>query len=137
MKFQYPKHIQSMARLREDLAFAASALALPGPELRQIRVIAEELFSRMVKEDEGAGAEEEVTLVLERAEASIRLEMAHRGRAHNPLQRNEPHRPDPLMQEESGMGMALIDAFADHLEYRYEKGVNRVWIRKDIRSKTA
>lgn len=112
-------------------------MALPGPELRQIQVIAEELFSRMVQEDEGTGGQEEVTMVLERADASIRLEMAHPGRARNPLQRNEQDRPDPLMQEESGMGLALIDAFADHLEYRYEKRVNRVWIRKDIRSKSA
>jgi anti-sigma regulatory factor (Ser/Thr protein kinase) len=134
MKFQYPMHIQSIARLRVDLEAAARKLALPSPELRQIRLIAEELFSRLVHRghwDQG----EELVLVLDREGSSIGLEMAHPGTAYNPLETDEHHHSDPLLQEEAGMGLALIEAFADHLEYRYDQGMNRVRIRKDIRSK--
>lgn len=111
--------------------------SLPGSELRQILLIIEELFSNVTRyayQDVKNRMEHQVGIRLWMSDNSVTLEMVDDGIPFNPMDYNPGFQPDPASLDEGGMGLTLIKAFADSINYQREAHENRLVIRKDIKS---
>lgn len=133
---QYPTVIQSISIIRDDLKDYAETANIPDSELRQITLVIEELFSKIVKfafeDDENHLLE----LALERMEKEILIEMKDDGDAFNPLEYNAKQENNPAYIEDGGMDLSLIRAFCDSIRYLRENSQNIVLIRKSIRGQS-
>jgi anti-sigma regulatory factor (Ser/Thr protein kinase) len=135
-KFLYPSLVQSISSIRSDLKNLADTWQIPGPELKQITIIVEELFSKIVQvafEDNG---DQLLEISLTKTETDIIIEMIDEGPPFNPIEYNLDQDFDPVLTDEGAMGLSLIKAFSDSLQYTREKGRNILLIQKIIRSQT-
>ncbi len=64
------------------------------------------------------------------------IEIIDEGPPYNPLEYNPDQDFDPVLSDEGGMGLSLIKAFSDSLQYTREEGRNILLIQKIIRSQT-
>ena len=64
----------------------------------------------------------------------ISIEMVDDGIPFNPMEYNPTYQSDPAAVDDGGMGLTLIKAFADSIEYSRVGQNNRLFIRKFIRS---
>jgi anti-sigma regulatory factor (Ser/Thr protein kinase) len=134
-KYHYPAAIQSIPHIRKDMDRWALESSVPASESRQLRVIVEELFSRLISGRNGQ-VPEKVSLSLQHEDHQIRLHLECPGPAFNPLQERAEHPFDPLRGDEGGMGLALVQTFADHMQYVRRENLNSLQIVKKIRSHT-
>jgi anti-sigma regulatory factor (Ser/Thr protein kinase) len=135
-KFEYPSLVQSISSIRSDLKSLADTWKIPAPELKQITMIVEELFSKIVQvafEDDG---DQLLEISLTKTETDIIIEMIDVGPPYNPLEFNPDQDFDPVLTDEGAMGLSLIKAFSDSLQYTREEGRNILLIQKIIRSQT-
>jgi anti-sigma regulatory factor (Ser/Thr protein kinase) len=132
--FRYKAHIQAIPSIRKDLDELKVKWKLPPSEMRQILVIIEELFSHIIRLASPGGDEHMVGIDMSFDGTWIEIGMKDDGHAFNPLDYDPEHVPDPLHHDEGGMGLALVKAFADHLEYSRVDPYNVVEIKKQIKS---
>jgi anti-sigma regulatory factor (Ser/Thr protein kinase) len=66
----------------------------------------------------------------------ISIDITDDGIPFNPMEYIPNLQVDPVSIDEGGMGLALIRAFSDFVEYRRENNKNRLVIKKLIRSKS-
>lgn len=133
--FKYLSEIQSISSIRNDLEALALHWNIPSPELKQISLIVEELFSNIIRfafEEDGS---QTIELTITRSGARIMLEICDAGIPYNPLEYNPDLQADPASAEDAGMGISLIRAFADTLNYERMEHRNHLFIEKNIRSK--
>ena len=135
-KFEYPSLVQSISSIRSDLKALADTWKIPGPELKQITLIVEELFSKLVQVKSEGDRNQLLQIFLTKTETDIIIEMIDVGPPYNPLELNADQDFDPVLTDEGGMGLSLIKAFSDSLQYTREKGRNILLIQKIIRSQT-
>ncbi len=133
-KFLYPTAIQSITSIRNDLSAFADAGNIPAPELKQITMIVEELFSKIIQfafEDDG---DRLLEISLSKTDTEIMIVLSDDGYPFNPLEYNPLHESDPVSTDEGGMGLSLIKAFSDSILYSREEQRNILHIQKIIRS---
>lgn len=135
-RFQYPTRIQSISTIRSDLKTLADKWRIPGPELKQITMMAEELFSKIVQAAFENDGDMLMEISLTKTETDITIVMIDEGPPFNPLDYNPDSDFDPVLTDEGGMGLSLIHAFSDSLQYTREKDRNILFIQKIIRSQT-
>lgn len=136
VEFQYPTVIQSIASIRSDLQTYADEAGIPGSELRQITLVVEEMFSKIIKfafEDKGGHL---LHISLSKTDAGIGIEMKDDGRAFDPLSHDPELGNDPALIDEGSMGLSLIRAFCDSIQYKREDGKNLLLIQKRIRGQS-
>jgi len=132
--FQYPSQVQSISSIRSDLKALADTWKIPGPELKQITLIVEELFSKIVQVAFVDKGDQLMEISIAKNETDITIEIIDEGIAYNPLEYNPDQEFDPVLTDEGGMGLSLIKAFSDSLQYTREEGRNILLIQKIIRS---
>ena len=135
-KFQYPSLVQSISSIRSDFKNLAETWRIPGPELKQITMIVEELFSKIAQVKSEGDRNQLLEISLSKTETDIIIEMIDVGPPYNPLESNPDQDFDPVLSDEGGMGLSLIEAFSDSLQYNREEGRNILYIQKIIRSQT-
>ena len=134
--FQYKSEVQSIVSIRKDLEILADTWEIPSSESRQITLIVEELFSNIIRfAFEGKG-NHLIELSLSKSEGIISLLLSDDGIQFNPLEYNPGQEADPAFIDDGGMGLTLIKAFADSIEYKREKQKNQLHIIKSIRSQS-
>lgn len=128
----YPAHIQSIPSIRKDLQVLAGDWKLPPSDHKQVLVIIEELFSNIVRFawEDPSGQFVDLELTLE--ESALLITISDRGRKFNPLDYEQKEPDDPIEVRDGGMGLTLIRAFSESMEYRREKETNILTIRKSI-----
>ena len=134
--FQYKSEVQSIASIRKDLGILSETWKIPSSESRQIILIVEELFSNIIRfafEDKG---DHLIELTLSKSEGIISILLSDDGIQFNPLEYNPGQEEDPAFIDDGGMGLTLIKAFADSIEYKREKQKNQLHIIKSIRSQS-
>ena len=132
-KYQYPTVIQSIASIRNDLEAFAETSGIPESELRQITLVVEELFSKIVRFAFTGKDQQLLEITLSKADREITLEMVDKGEEFNPLETNPEQLMDPASIDEGGMGLSLIKAFCDSISYTREEQKNILLIKKIIR----
>ena len=132
-KYQYPTVIQSIASIRNDLKDFADISGIPKSELRQITLVVEELFSKIVRFAFEGKEQQLLEISLSKADREITLEIMDEGDEFNPLETNAEQLMDPASIDEGGMGLSLIRAFCDSINYSREEQKNILLIKKIIR----
>ena len=132
-KYQYPTVIQSIATIRVDLKAFADISKIPDSELRQITLVVEELFSKIVRFAFEGKEEQVLEISLSKAVGEITIEMKDEGEEFNPLDTNPEQLMDPASIDEGGMGLSLIKAFCDSINYSRVEQKNILLIKKIIR----
>ena len=132
-KYQYPTVIQSIASIRSDLRDFADISEIPESELRQITLVVEELFSKIVRFAFEGKEQQLLEISLSKADREITLEFMDEGDEYNPLETNPEQLIDPALIDEGGMGLSLIKAFCDSINYTRAEKKNILLIRKIIR----
>lgn len=133
---QYPTVIQSIASIRTDLDSFAELSKLPRTELRQITMIVEELFSKIIRFGFQETKDQLVEITLFRNDKEIIIEMKDQGVPYNPLESSPDEMKDPASIDEGGMGLSLIRAFCDSIHYTRVNDHNILYIQKYFRGQT-
>ena len=134
-RFQYRSEIQSIPDIRRDLESVAVTWEIPSPELKQITLIVEELFSHIIRFAFEKDGEELLDLDITLNGARISIEIRDGGIPFNPLDYDPDSYAGPASSEDGGMGISLIRAFADVLHYERKDKMNYLIIEKNIRTK--
>lgn len=109
-----------------------SSWNIPLTKMKQIRVIVEELFSNIVRFAYEDQEEHFIDLKIERKENIIELEIIDDGIQFNPLEEGEDPARDPALAESGGMGITLVQTFANKMSYERIKERNHLKIEKKI-----
>lgn len=132
--FQYRSDIQEVQFIRQDLTGVVKEWGIPESEMRQIIVIIEELFSNIVRFAFNDNHEHIVEIILRKNDRIITMTISDDGVSFNPLDYNPVPLSDPAASDAGGMGITLIRAFADSIEYRRLLNRNHLEITKSIKS---
>ena len=135
-KYQYPTVIQSIASIRSDLKDFADISEIPKSELRQITLVVEELFSKIVRFAFEGKDQQLLEISLSKADREITLEIMVEGDRFNPLETDPEQLMDPASIDDGGMGLSLIRAFCDSINYSREEQKNSLLIKQNIRGPT-
>lgn len=133
-KFLYPSVIQSIASIRSDLIAFAETQEVPAPELRQITIIIEELFSKIIRTAFEGRADHLIEISITKTETEILIKMIDDGYPFNPIDYLPFQASNPTSTDEDDMGLSLIRAFSDSIQYTREEQKNILLIQKIIRS---
>lgn len=95
----------------------------------------EELFSNIIRFAFENKGDHKIELTLSIDEGIITLLIRDNGIPFNPLEYNQDQLADPVSMDDGGMGLTLIRAFADSIEYSREEQKNLLLIQKTIRSR--
>lgn len=133
-KFQYKSEIQSIATIRKDMEDLAKSWDIPSSEAKQITLMLEELFSIIIRYAFKEKTNHHIGFAISQNEGIIYLLLSDDGIPFNPLEYNPEQLTDPASSDDGGMGLSLIRAFADSIEYKREEQKNQLLIQKTIRS---
>lgn len=132
-QFQYPAVIQSIANIRDDLKLFAQRSDLPASELRQITLIIEEMFSKIVRNAFQENDSQKLDISVIKLEEEIIIDIQYAGHLFNPVENSQNNLADPASIEDGEMGLSLIQAFCDSIEYKAKGNMNSLIIKKVIR----
>lgn len=133
VKYTYPTFIQSIANIRDDLKLFAEQSDLPASELRQVTLVIEELFSKIIRYAFQNIEDEDLDITLSKLEEVLLIKIQYSGKLYNPVKTDPKEFSDPTFIEEGEMGLSLIQAFCDSIEYKSENRLNTLLIKKEIR----
>ncbi|WP_084182832.1 ATP-binding protein [Nevskia soli] len=126
---------ESLPALMDFIALRSSTLGLPRGTSLRLQLVAEELFTNTFRHGRTAGASQMVTLCIEQAGEDIELTYEDGELAWDPLSHRDcAHLQLPLAQRPvGGLGVLLVDAFAERMQYErvQERNRVRVWLRCD------
>ena len=132
--FQYRSDIQEVPLIRKDLAGVVKEWGIPEPEMKQITVIIEELFSNIVRFAFNDNQEHFVEIILRKDDRIITIIVTDDGTPFNPLDYNPVQTSDPAASDTMGMGLTLVRAFSDSIKYHRLLNRNHLEITKSIKS---
>ena len=124
---------ESLPALMDFIALRCSTLGLPRGTILRLQLVAEELFTNTFRHGQPVVATQSVTVRIEQAGDDIELTYEDCELAWNPLDHLDHSRLQlPLAQRPvGGLGVVLIDAFAERVQYERieERNRVRVWLR--------
>ncbi len=131
-QFRYTALIQSIPDIRNDMHELLKEWKLPSGELKQLLLIVEELFSNICRYafDDPGSAFVKISLIHE--DQYLTITISDQGRPFNPLEYDPEELDDPIAVRDGGMGILLIRAFAEKMEYQRSGETNILMIRKAI-----
>ena len=108
---------------------------IPEPEIRQVLVIIEELFSNIVRYAFEDSLEHHIDIRIQNKGDHLEIETIDDGKGFNPLEYQMTPSSDPVKFSSGGMGLTLIKAFASTISYRRIAGKNHIFIAKKVKRK--
>jgi anti-sigma regulatory factor (Ser/Thr protein kinase) len=131
--FQYHSHIQEIPRIRKDLELLKEELKISDSEIKQIKLIIEELFSNIIRYAFPDKKEHLVNIGLTQRDSEIDIEIIDDGVPFNPLEYDTEPSDDPATSDAGGMGLTLIRAFSSQIKYSRKSGKNYLVVTKRIK----
>lgn len=131
--FTYHSHIQEIPHIRKDLVFLEQEGIVHKSEIKQIQLIIEELFSNIIRYAFMDQKEHLIDIRLSTGESHIEIELIDDGIPFNPLEYEMEQSTDPVNSDSGGMGLPLIRAFCNHIEYHRISEKNHLIITKNLK----
>jgi len=132
--YKYRSQIQEIPIIREDLAKLQSVWEIPDSEMRQIILIAEEIFSNIIRYAFTDSLEHVVEVQLKKTNDEISIQITDDGIPFNPLEHQPGVSTDPASSVDGGMGLTLIKTFSNSITYERVNSNNQLLITKKIKS---
>ena len=132
--YKYRSQIQEIPIIREDLAKLQSVWEIPDSEMRQIILIAEEIFSNIIRYAFTDSLEHMVEVQLKKTNDEISIQITDDGIPFNPLDHQPGVSTDPASSVDGGMGLTLIKTFSNSITYERVDSNNQLLIAKKIKS---
>lgn len=132
--YKYRSLIQEIPTIREDLNRLKALWSIPDSEMRQIRLIIEEIFSNIVRYAFSDSEEHFVEVQIKKADDEISIQITDDGIPFNPLDYNQGAISDPAASVDGGMGLTLIKTFSNTIDYKRDDGHNLLLMTKKIKS---
>lgn len=130
--WQYRAEIHEIPRIRIDLEMLETEWNIPLSKKRQILVIVEELFSNIVRFAYEDQQEHTIELRMKKNESTLQIEIIDDGIAFNPLDHGKNSPNDPSLASSGGMGLTLVQTFANRMSYQRRGDHNCLFIEKNI-----
>ena len=132
--YNYRSLIQEIPTIREDLTKLQSLWSIPDSEMRQVRLIIEEIFSNVIRYAFSDSQEHMVEVQLKKTTDEISIQITDDGIPFNPLEHQPGISTDPASSVDGGMGLTLIKTFSNSITYERVDGHNQLLITKKIKS---
>jgi len=132
--YKYRSIIQEIPTIREDLSSLKSLWSIPDSEMRQIRLIIEEIFSNIIRYAFSDSEEHFVQVYIKKANDEISIQITDDGIPFNPLDYDQGASSDPASSADGGMGLTLIKTFSNSIAYERVDSNNQLFITKKIKS---
>ena len=132
--YKYRSLIQEIPTIRKDLTELQSLWSIPDSEMRQIRLIIEEIFSNVIRYAFSDSQEHLVHVQLKKLNDEITILITDDGIPFNPLEYNQGVITDPASSVDGGMGLTLIKTFSNSITYERVDSHNQLLITKKIKS---
>ena len=132
--YKYRSLIQEIPTIRKDLTTLQSLWLIPDSEMRQIRLIIEEIFSNVIRYAFSDSQEHFVQVQLKKVNDEITIQITDDGIPFNPLEYNQGATNDPASSVDGGMGLTLIKTFSNSISYERIDSNNQLLITKKIKS---
>ena len=135
--YKYRSSIQEIPTIRKDLTELQSLWSIPDSEMRQIRLIIEEIFSNIIRYAFSDLQEHFIQVQLKKLNDEITIQITDDGIPFNPLEYNQGIITDPASSVDSGMGLTLIKTFSNSITYERVDSHNQLLITKKIKSNSS
>ena len=135
--YKYRSSIQEIPTIRKDLTELQSLWSIPDSEMRQIRLIIEEIFSNIIRYAFSDSQEHFIQVQLKKLNGDITIQITDDGIPFNPLEHNQGVITDPASSVDGGMGLTLIKTFSNSITYERVDSKNQLLITKKIKSNGA
>ena len=132
--YKYRSLIQEIPTIRKDLNELQSLWSIPDSEMRQIRLIIEEIFSNVIRYAFSDSQEHMVEVQLKKSNDEINIQITDDGIPFNPLEHQPGISTDPASSTDGGMGLTLIKTFSNSITYERVGSKNQLLITKKIKS---
>ena len=132
--YKYRSLIQEIPTIRKDLTELQSLWTIPDSEMRQIRLIIEEIFSNIIRYAFSDSQEHIVQVQLKKINDEITIQITDDGIPFNPQEYNLGAISDPASSVDGGMGLTLIKTFSNSIAYERINSNNQLLITKKITS---
>jgi serine/threonine-protein kinase RsbW len=132
--YKYRSLIQEIPTIRKDLTELQSLWSIPNSEMRQIRLIIEEIFSNVIRYAFSDSQEHMVEVQLKKTNDEISIQITDDGIPFNPLEHQPGLSTDPASSVDGGMGLTLIKTFSNSITYERVDNNNQLLITKKIKS---
>ena len=116
----------------DELESLLSSEQLPLETIRELRLVAEEVISNIIRYAFKGGEEQRIEVILSCDGQEVRLELRDQGMPFNPLEAPEPDLDAPLeTRPEGGLGIHLMRKLTDEMSYVRQGGRNVLtWTRR-------
>ena len=132
--YKYRSLIQEIPTIRKDLTKLQPLWLIPNSEMRQIRLIIEEIFSNVIRYAFSDTQEHMVEVLLKKTNDEINIQITDDGIPFNPLEHQPGISTDPASSADGGMGLTLIKTFSNSITYERVGSKNQLLITKKIKS---
>jgi serine/threonine-protein kinase RsbW len=134
---RFPRAVSELNRIFSFLDAAARTLALPADLVPELHLIAEELFTNMVRHQKSGTAA--ITIALEREADLLTMRIVDPdSERFDPTAMKDPDLTLPIEQRRpGGLGVFLTKRIVDELRYDYRDRTSTLTLTKKIRSANA
>ena len=132
--YKYRSQIQEIPTIRKNLTELQSLWAIPDSEMRQVRLIIEEIFSNIIRYAFTDTLEHLVQVQLKKVNSEISIQITDDGIPFNPLEYHSGTNSNPASSVDGGMGLTLIKTFSNSITYERVNSNNQLLITKKIKS---
>jgi anti-sigma regulatory factor (Ser/Thr protein kinase) len=109
----------------DELESLLSSEQLPLETIRELRLVAEEVISNIIRYAFKGGEEQRIEVILSCDGQEVRLELRDQGMPFNPLEAPEPDLDAPIeTRSEGGLGIHLMRELTDEMSYVRQGGRN-------------
>jgi anti-sigma regulatory factor (Ser/Thr protein kinase) len=124
-----------LTKLEGFTADFASAAGLSAQDLFALQIIVEELVTNVIDYGEVPAGEHAVTVDLTALDGLLTIVIRDRGKAYNPLRREDPDVTLPADQRPiGGLGVHFCKKLTDAQDYEHRDGCNVLTLRKNLSS---
>ena len=132
----YQSNIQQIPLIQKDIELLRIEQNLSRPQIRQILMIIEELFSILVHNPCPPDTEHMIGLHFNINEGVISVTITDNGLPFNPINGEKKKSQDLLFDDTGRMGIELIRTFTDSFKYLRDSGKNIINFQKKIKSQS-
>ena len=129
--FELPNRISVLGTMLDELESLLLAEQIPNDVAGEVRLLAEEAVSNIIRYAYGSVQERQIVVTLEYGKTAVKLEFRDDGSPFNPLEAPPPDLNAPLEERQNGgLGIHLMKSLVDEASYAREGNTNVLMLTK-------